>query len=425
MDAPPADYRPLHGGYMTPCDVVLEATGLDGPITLATTDTAVGTRIALGLPTDRPVVATGHQPALHHGGLVAKDMAASLLAERCGGVAAHLMLDTAQDPVFGVEVPASVDGRWTARPAIIAQESSHPLWRRSPAHITAGGAIDIHVSDAANAITQAESLLRWQWKRISLEPFMLRASSLLNTLGGTYLLDAMRSNPHDCARTLSHALEVERIIDMRRPETGDDPQLPLWVSEREHGTTRRMARASDLDHDGLVLEPRAVLTSALMRMFVCDRFIHGTGGGRYDRATTCWLRDWLDVDPPPPAVVTAHVRIDADAWLHADHAVAEARAALRRARHDLDTGAPSPAKAAMLGSIQAAPEGSAQRHAAFQAMHAQLRLDAPHRQRAAEVALEAAIEQAQILRRRDWPLVGLPEERTAALWETVSDTVSQ
>ena len=43
------------------------------------------TRDALGLPTDVPLIATGHQPGRHHGGIVAKDMAAAAMARRLRG----------------------------------------------------------------------------------------------------------------------------------------------------------------------------------------------------------------------------------------------------------------------------------------------------------------------------------------------------
>lgn len=406
---------------MTSRDVVLEATGLDDPISRATDDTALATRAAIGLPLDCPIVATGHQPMLHHGGLLAKDMAAHILAQRCAGVAAHLMLDTSADAVFGVDVPECVDGRWGVRRGIVADESSISLWRRPPAVIRAGGAIDITVPDDANAMTQATSLLQWQWDRVGLAPMLVHSASLLGTPGGAGMLKAMADDPTTCAATLAAALDSERIDDMRRPEVGEDPELPLWASLAEDASNRRMARASDLDRDDIIFEPRAVLTSALMRLFVCDRFIHGTGGGRYDRATTRWLCDWLDVEPPAPVVVTAHVRIDADAWLQVHRDIERARAEVRQARHDVGEGAPSQVKATMLDAIESAPVGSRKRRNAFDAMHVELALHAPDRVAAAEATLDAAIEQAQVLRRRDWPLVALSPDRTASLWKKVSE----
>ncbi len=407
---------------MTSSDVVLEAVPLDDPIHRATHDTAVATRAALGLPLDCPIVATGHQPMLHHGGLLAKDMAAHVLARRCEGVALHIMLDTSTDAVFGVDVPKSVDGRWEIRRGIVADEMSNALWRRPPATIRAGGAINITLPENVNAKAQAESLLQWQWDKVGLAPMLMHSASLLGTPGGASILKAMAADSTTCAATLAAALDAEGIDDMRRPEVGEDPELPLWVSLVDDASSRRMARMSDLGRDDVILEPRAVLTSALMRMFVCDCFIHGTGGGHYDRATTRWLRDWLGVELLPPLVVTAHVRIDAEAWLQALSDVEHARAQVRKARHDVVDGGPSKVKATMLEAIDAAPRGSHKRRRAFQAMHVELALHATDRVAAAEATLNAAIEQAQVLRRRDWPLVALSPERTALLWEAVTAT---
>jgi len=58
------------------------------------------------------------------------------------------------------------------------------------------------------------------------------------------------------------------------------------------------------------LAPRAMLLTGLMRAFYCDFFVHGTGGGVYDRVTEAWWRNWRGEELAPMAVVTADVRMD-------------------------------------------------------------------------------------------------------------------
>jgi hypothetical protein len=405
---------------MTHQDVLLEASGLCEPCSLTTSDCAIATRAALGLPTNQRIIATGHQPMLQHGGLLAKDISAAVLADRSDGVPVHLMLDTSTDPVFGASIPLYSDGLWSSSLGVVASESTLPLWRRNSATIE-HVALDLALDDALDAVEQACTLMRWQWKQVNVSPVEVRSSTLLETPGGAWLLDAMHRDPAKCAHALSQALDVEGIDDMRRPSLGGDPELPLWASSST--SPRRMARASDLHREGCTLEPRAVLTSAIMRLFVCDRFIHGTGGGRYDRATSRWLHDWLGLKAPPPAVVTAHVRLDAGQWGAAQHAVQRAYAAVRHARHDLGAGAPSIEKIALLKAIDDTPYGTPQRRSAFVNMHAQLQQHAPKRQAAAATVLDKAITQAQLLRRRDWPLVVLPKARTKALWSLIRNSV--
>ena len=47
------------------------------------------------------------------------------------------------------------------------------------------------------------------------------------------------------------------------------------------------------DGEAMLLMPRALLLTALVRLGMCDLFIHGTGGLIYDRVTEQWFADWL------------------------------------------------------------------------------------------------------------------------------------
>ncbi|MEM6505840.1 MAG: hypothetical protein AAF711_10275 [Planctomycetota bacterium] len=60
------------------------------------------------------------------------------------------------------------------------------------------------------------------------------------------------------------------------------------------------------------LRPRAITLSAIMRSERCDLFIHGIGGGVYDRVTERWWQDWTGEDLAPKAVVTADVYLPLD-----------------------------------------------------------------------------------------------------------------
>src|SRR5690606_35539602 len=53
------------------------------------------------------------------------------------------------------------------------------------------------------------------------------------------------------------------------------------------------------------LIPRGALITALLRLLFSDLFVHGTGGGRYDRFTSQLLRAWWHVEPTPFAVASA------------------------------------------------------------------------------------------------------------------------
>src|SRR6185369_9920915 len=69
-------------------------------------------RAALKLPTDQPIILSGHQPIFVHPGIWAKCLAASALAESVKGVAYHKLTDTALAPEFTHYMPElEADGR--------------------------------------------------------------------------------------------------------------------------------------------------------------------------------------------------------------------------------------------------------------------------------------------------------------------------
>ncbi|MCH2136367.1 MAG: hypothetical protein MK101_07265 [Phycisphaerales bacterium] len=409
-------------------NVVLDVADLAGPIESATDALARSSRVALGLDPNRPVVGTGHQPGLHHGGLIVKDMVAQALAQAHGGTATHLMLDTTGEAVFNARMPVCRGGRWTAAKAFEATEGSGPLWQRSSALVETRRCFDdinLSLDLSGSALEQANSLMRCQWDRAGVHPQVIRSSSLLATPAGAHLLEAMGHDPGQCAASLAQAIATEGITDLQPPAGGDDPQLPLWVSPTRGGSARRTARASDLKNESIVLEPKAVVTTALMRLWVSDRWVHGTGGERYDRVTARWVRDWLGLELAPASFATAHVRLSDHSWRDAMGHVEVARRGVQQARHDLAPGNPSPQKVAMLKAIEGEARGSAPRRAAFDAMHKALAQGASQRRDAATAVLEAAIEQAQLLQRRDWPLVTLPQERSTALMQAVEAAIER
>src|SRR5690606_40978326 len=83
-------------------------------------------------------------------------------------------------------------------------------------------------------------------------------------------------------------------------------ELPLWRVDREG--RRHRAFLHDLEMDG-TLYPRALMMTALARLGLCDLFIHGTGGGRYDQVTERWMYEWLKVKLAPMAVATASIHL--------------------------------------------------------------------------------------------------------------------
>ena len=385
-------------------------------------DLSIATRDALTLTIDRPIVATGHQAALHHGGIVAKVMAANALARHHDASDVFLMVDTVPDAVFQARRPVRTDEGWTVQHVQLAQDAAEPLCLRGPADLQEAAELGIDLPRGKPAREQAMALLQWQWSQWSLQPGLCNASDLLDTPGPRHVLELMAKDPHTCNRLLGKAIRASGVHDVRVPAAGDDPELPLWATSTAGGLKRRVARASDLDSADVELHPQAVLTTLLMRRFVCDLFIHGTGGARYDRITEAWAEAWLECPLASAALVTADVRLGGDDLVASRAALHQALAGIRRTRHDIGApvdGAPSTDKARLLAAIDAQPIGSKARHNAFAQMHATLLDGVDARLAQPRTYLDVVQRSVDVLSARDWPLVWLPPGRATALRELV------
>ncbi len=118
--------------------------------------------------------------------------------------------------------------------------------------------------------------------------------------------------------------------NLRKKE--DRTELPFWVVDHNRGTrqvlevqvdgnvTRLLASNNTVDTladnipddalepmmlQNLQLVPRGALITVFLRLLFSDLFVHGTGGGRYDRFTDEFVRTWWNAEPPPFTVASA------------------------------------------------------------------------------------------------------------------------
>ncbi|MGN6545819.1 MAG: hypothetical protein ACTHK7_12270, partial [Aureliella sp.] len=61
--------------------------------------------------------------------------------------------------------------------------------------------------------------------------------------------------------------------------------------------------------DGVLLRPRALITTMFVRLVVSDLFLHGIGGGMYDQLTDAIMRELFGIEPPPMCVATATLHL--------------------------------------------------------------------------------------------------------------------
>lgn len=393
-------------------------------------------REQLSLPTDRPIIMTGHQCAWWHPGILAKYFACAAAASALDAHPAWVWVDQDDNEADVVPYPAVgendnvVAGRWVLnargpKPAAHAAAGApalssiataptdiHPRTRADwPQFVTRH--MTAH-ADAASLARQVAGALADALATLDVRGHAVFATTLCQTDLGAQLLEHMKADPRSCVSAYNHAAQRHPGAGIRPLALAARIELPLW--RLQPGAPRRTVFADELNAIPLAeLAPKALLMTAMLRLAACDLFIHGTGGGVYDAITDEWMRAWRLETLAPSAVVTATLRLpllSRPAPPEADVAQAAARA--HRARHDPtllgDDGA-ARAKRASLQEIRTLPRGSHARRAAFASMHRTL-----DTYRAAHQAdIEALFEQAATQRRdrtqaavalsRTWPFI--------------------
>jgi hypothetical protein len=419
------------------------------------------TRLELGLETDRPIIATGHQTLLWHPGILAKYMVMDAVADAHDFGRANLIVDQHVDHfgVFDVPLRRS-DGSLAVRSIELApsrkdvpmglQRTFSP--QRDPMHLSFASdsvaqgvqqilhAVRQH-QDAPNAALQMAMVLSDLMARWVKPVTHVTATDLGQTSLSRALLQAMVDDPHACAHAYNTAVAAISDAGIGTLLVRDDyVELPLWRI-REDG--RRM-RAYDNDVQRVLddpmqspLLPRALFMTALVRLGMCDVFIHGTGGANYDRAMELWIHNWLGVQVAPVAVATAtlHLPLMNDqqhmtAEQDSHRTVEQALHAARHAWHDPEAAAMQQQmgarKAELLQMIDALPRRSTKRKAAFFEMHRVLdELRTAHHDvvmHASQRAEQARrmVEDARIARRRDWPFPLYPIAMIDQLSQVIS-----
>lgn len=406
------------------------------------TPEAIAFRRDLGLPTDAPIVMTGHQAEFWHVGIVAKFLAAQAFARKVGGASAWLIVDQDDNDAGAVRYPAAarehelIQAVWRAGPR--AEEGVPTGCQRAfdaDAAVVEKPALPCvseGLARAAEALRSArgEASAARQITRANRELFQARlspkavvyASDLGKSALFADLVERMgRETTAACEAYNSAARATPRA--RLRPLSRDAKrgwELPLW--RLTEGEPRMAVHERDLARlDIRDLAPRALLATGLMRIGACDLFIHGTGGAKYDAATDAWLAAWLGRGPDTPSVVVSATRV----LPFTSHdvpdpiAVSHARMAAHRARHHpalLGDEEGEREKRAMLSRIASAPRASSERAALYRAMHHMLADRRPQHQARLDALRKAASEQiaqrvrARLIHDRTWAAALHPPE---------------
>ncbi|MCA9305744.1 MAG: hypothetical protein KDA16_04395 [Phycisphaerales bacterium] len=359
-------------------------------------------RSQLGLPDDKPVIMTGHQPVIWHAGILAKYLAADALAHRFKCAQARLLIDHADDDPFAFRVPMLDDQGLTAE-RIINLASNHTRGQpvRSRAASIPGPLPDIAFAlqsvnegaqrirdtlaahaDAASAAQQLAHALDDLIAPFASDTpsFAVMATALAQTDLYTQLVQRMLEDPRAMAESYNNA--VARYPEARVAPldiTPDRIELPLWhLSPDGRPPHARTTIYSDNMPNREHTTAKALFMTGILRLAGCDLFIHGTGGLVYDRITEHWFRNWLGFSDQSTGGVAPMIGLTADLMLplpHADYTPASAARAhwiAHSATHNpalIDEAAHARRKHGLLSKIDAAPRDSTERRALYSQLH--------------------------------------------------------
>ena len=350
-------------------------------------------RAELGIPAG-PVAGTGHQVEWWHPGIVAKFMWADAIARRDGAVVLWLLVDTDVRDPRELRLPVETGGRLqavthrfgprAAQGTPACGRDAHapaPFDAHRGAVVPPCAAAGVRAADgallantgAADCTEQVVGALRETTPSIGTPACTVRTSALLQTALGASIVARAAADPAGCARAFNAAVRLVPRVAQPLAEDGPlGPELPFWTAAADG--TRARVHASELAalrERSAPLWPRAFLTSAIARAALCDRFVHGTGGGTYERATEAFAASWLGATLPAFDMATATLRLP----FAPDDGPPPVTQAERRARWFDPESAPgsmSERKRAALDAIARAPRASAERRAAWRAMHEEL-----------------------------------------------------
>jgi hypothetical protein len=269
-------------------------------------------RAALGLPADRFIVLTGHQAGIWHAGIAEKFLVGARLAAERSGVLVHVVVDHDLNDAALVAFPALVGGKLARLALERSPRGAGPNALRKPVRTMRPERAHEVPAEIEAPLAAIERAVAAERGRENLAMQMAHAANALlaprarvdHTVAATAIAalpfaEAMRAHFAPMRGAYNAAVRGERIAPLAPGE------LPFWKLNRA-----TMSRSALMEGDAAdLVAPRALTLTAIARLVLCDEFIHGTGGGRYDLAMERWITAAFGDDArtalTPMSVVTA------------------------------------------------------------------------------------------------------------------------
>jgi hypothetical protein len=321
------------------------------------------------------IVMGGHQPDLFHCGVWFKNFLLSKLGKSTGSIPIHFIVDNDLCRRTGIHVPhihaGQVANRWIdldspgqSMPWENRQLQDHGTWSSFPFRVRQAcaklkgdplleglwqhaGRLD-STAPLGCLLSQARHLVEMDFGLQTLE---LPLSQLVSTIEFAQFSWHLLSELAHFHQVYNAELDRYRLAHRIRNHAQPLPNLaaadnwleapfwcytsqstarePLWV-QRQSGRMLLSDRKGwecsfeatsygsaieqwlQLHSQGMRIRPRALITTMYARLILCDLFIHGIGGGKYDQITDRIARSFFQITLPPYAVASATMRLQFD-----------------------------------------------------------------------------------------------------------------
>ena len=281
-------------------------------------------RSEMGIPNDRPIVFSGHQPIVFHNGILAKLIAQHEIAQQSDSGRVWIVADQDVVELESVRIPVGNGMELRSREIHILEPGSLPLGVAS-ASLPSMEPIEVeddrlgmlveylrgYTYEPTLAKQFASATIQLACDRLGIEPPQIVYASELLQSDTIWGLVQQRLIADPSQSVLAYNDATARYPEARvRPLAvhGEIFELPLWGLRG--GQTRIPINSENVGQfSSEQLAPRGLLMSGLVRSHLGELFIHGTGGWRYDQITQDWVRDWLGKELKPMALATATMHL--------------------------------------------------------------------------------------------------------------------
>ncbi len=336
---------------------------------IAFTEQVLGEKIKLPSERDPMVLVTGHQPRFYHPGVWFKNFLLAEVAAQSGAIAINLIVDTDEAGVLEAAVPLFADGWQQEKIPLLTAEANKTFeflapptseqitkfisslrelgtegyQEQSKANVQRFLAL-LSEDDGGTDLDRSLRLAEWltklrrlyegeQARYLEYPVSLLAETSEFKGFMAELINDAAfftkQYNQTLAAYRRAHGYRyrVNPFPDLIRDEANADYELPLWlmkdgvrapayVKTAQGHCSLHAAGEAVLSWsgklvaeqlEGVALRPRGMTLTLFMRLFGCDLFLHGVGGAKYDGATSQFIRDYYQVEPPEYAGATLTV----------------------------------------------------------------------------------------------------------------------